>query len=117
MLKAAFIGLWMTLCGSFAMSAAIIGMPVSSIVYEVVRANIMLGAVISAFYLTFAAMHEWRTGGDTIARMRALNRKPIHPPRTIVDPATIVHEQRVFKSPEEIELMQRYLHEGSAPQR
>jgi Xaa-Pro aminopeptidase len=42
-----------------------------------------------------------------IARMRALNRKPIHPPRTIVDPATIVHEMRVFKSVEEIELMQR----------
>src|SRR6266852_5260995 len=42
-----------------------------------------------------------------IARMRALNRKPIHPPRTIVDPATIVHEMRVFKSDEEIELMQK----------
>ena len=42
-----------------------------------------------------------------IARMRALNRKPIHPPQTIVDPATIVHELRVFKSAEEIALMQR----------
>jgi Xaa-Pro aminopeptidase len=42
-----------------------------------------------------------------IARMRSLNRKPIHPPRTIVDPATIVHEMRVLKSPDEIELMQR----------
>ncbi|MCU1265971.1 MAG: Xaa-Pro aminopeptidase [Acidobacteria bacterium] len=42
-----------------------------------------------------------------IARMRALNRKPIHPPRTIIDPATIVHEMRVLKSAEEIELMQR----------
>jgi Xaa-Pro aminopeptidase len=42
-----------------------------------------------------------------ITQMRALNRKPIHPPRTIVDPATIVHEMRVLKSPEEIELMQR----------
>ncbi|MGH9931511.1 MAG: Xaa-Pro aminopeptidase [Pyrinomonadaceae bacterium] len=42
-----------------------------------------------------------------IAEMRALNRKPIHPPRTIVDPATIVHEMRVLKSPEEIELMQK----------
>ena len=41
-----------------------------------------------------------------IARMRALNRKPIHPPQTIIDPATIVHEMRVLKSPEEIELMQ-----------
>ena len=42
-----------------------------------------------------------------IARMRSLNRKPIHPPRTIIDPATIVHEMRVLKSAEEIELMQR----------
>jgi len=42
-----------------------------------------------------------------IARMRAINRKPIHPPQTIIDPATIVHELRVVKSPEEIEIMQR----------
>lgn len=42
-----------------------------------------------------------------IAEMRALNRKPIHPPRTIIDPATIVHEMRVLKSAAEIELMQR----------
>jgi Xaa-Pro aminopeptidase len=42
-----------------------------------------------------------------IAEMRALNRKPIHPPRTIIDPATIVHEMRVLKSPEELELMQK----------
>jgi Xaa-Pro aminopeptidase len=42
-----------------------------------------------------------------IARMRATNRKPIHPPQTIIDPATIVHELRVLKSPEEIEIMQR----------
>jgi Xaa-Pro aminopeptidase len=42
-----------------------------------------------------------------IARMRALNRKPIHPPTTIIDPATIVHEMRVIKSAAEIEIMQR----------
>lgn len=41
-----------------------------------------------------------------IARMRSLNRKPIHPPETIIDPATIVHELRVIKSPEELEIMQ-----------
>jgi Xaa-Pro aminopeptidase len=35
-----------------------------------------------------------------IAQMRALNRKPIHPPRTIIDPETIVHEMRVLKSAE-----------------
>lgn len=42
-----------------------------------------------------------------IARMRALNRKPIHAPETIIDPGTIVHEMRVIKSNAEIELMQR----------
>lgn len=42
-----------------------------------------------------------------IANMRSLNRKPIHPPATIIDPATIVHELRVIKSPDELELMQR----------
>ena len=44
---------------------------------------------------------------NQIARMRAVNRKPIHPPQTIIDPATIVHEMRVIKSDNEIELMQR----------
>ena len=39
--------------------------------------------------------------------MRALNRKPIHPPQTLIDPATIIHEMRVLKTPEELELMQR----------
>jgi Xaa-Pro aminopeptidase len=41
-----------------------------------------------------------------ISIMRAVNRKPIHPPQTIIDPATIVHEMRVLKSSDEIELMQ-----------
>ena len=41
-----------------------------------------------------------------IARMRSLNRKPIHPPQTIIDPSTILHEMRVLKSPDEIEIMQ-----------
>jgi Xaa-Pro aminopeptidase len=41
-----------------------------------------------------------------ISRMRAINRKPVHPPQTIIDPATIVHEMRVLKTPEEIEIMQ-----------
>ncbi|HWF88714.1 MAG TPA: aminopeptidase P N-terminal domain-containing protein, partial [Pyrinomonadaceae bacterium] len=41
-----------------------------------------------------------------ISRLRAINRKPVHPPQTIIDPATIVHEMRVLKTPEEIEIMQ-----------
>jgi Xaa-Pro aminopeptidase len=42
-----------------------------------------------------------------IAGVRTLNRKPIRVPQTIVDSATIVHEMRVLKSPEEIDLMQK----------
>ena len=42
-----------------------------------------------------------------ISLMRSVNRKPVHPPQTIVDPATIVHEMRVLKSSDEVELMQR----------
>jgi len=42
-----------------------------------------------------------------LAMMRESNRKPFEPPTTIVDPSTILHEMRVLKSPEEIEIMQR----------
>src|SRR5260370_3656621 len=42
-----------------------------------------------------------------IARMRALNREPIHPPQTIVDPATIVHEMPLLKISDEMQLMPR----------
>ncbi|HKR11374.1 MAG TPA: Xaa-Pro aminopeptidase [Pyrinomonadaceae bacterium] len=41
-----------------------------------------------------------------INAMLGWNRKPVHPPQTIVHPGSIVHEMRVIKSPEEIELMQ-----------
>src|SRR5215211_2442988 len=66
-------------------------------------------------YLDGADVLYYRLGVDRdldntlikeISRMRALNRKAIHPPQTIVDPATIVHERRVVKSPDEIEIMQ-----------
>ena len=43
---------------------------------------------------------------EKIASVRILNRKPIEVPQTIIDPATIIHEMRVVKSEEEIELMQ-----------
>ncbi len=42
-----------------------------------------------------------------LALMRETNRKPLEPPRTIIDPTSILHEMRVFKSQEEIEIMQR----------
>jgi Xaa-Pro aminopeptidase len=41
-----------------------------------------------------------------ITSMRETNRKPLEPPRTIVDPSTILHEMRVIKSEAEIEVMQ-----------
>src|SRR5204863_857945 len=39
--------------------------------------------------------------------MRETNRKPLEPPRAIVDPSSILHEMRVLKSPDEVEIMQR----------
>jgi len=39
--------------------------------------------------------------------MRETNRRPLEPPRSIVDPSSILHEMRVLKSPEEVEIMQR----------
>jgi Xaa-Pro aminopeptidase len=42
-----------------------------------------------------------------LALMREWNRKPLEPPQTIIDPSSILHEMRVFKSMEEIEIMQR----------
>lgn len=68
-----------------------------------------------AEFLDGADVLYYRLGNDRdlddtiikeISRLRSLNRKPIHPPQTIVDPATIVHEMRVVKRPEEVEIMQ-----------
>ena len=42
-----------------------------------------------------------------LTNMRETNRKPLEPPRTIVDPTSILHEMRVIKSAEEVEIMQR----------
>jgi len=39
--------------------------------------------------------------------MRETNRRPLEPPASIVDPTTILHEMRVFKNEEEVEIMQR----------
>ena len=42
-----------------------------------------------------------------LARMRASGRRGVRPPQSIVDPGTILHELRLFKTDEEIALMQR----------
>ncbi len=42
-----------------------------------------------------------------LALMRETNRGPLEPPRTIVDPSSILHEMRVLKSAEEVDIMQR----------
>ncbi len=42
-----------------------------------------------------------------LALMRAMNRKPVSPPQTIIDPGSILHEMRIFKNPAELEIMQR----------
>ena len=42
-----------------------------------------------------------------LTTMRETNRRPLEPPRAIVDPTNILHEMRVIKTDEEIEIMQR----------
>lgn len=44
---------------------------------------------------------------NQIKRMRTLGRKGIHAPQAIIDTGTIIHEMRLFKTDEEIEIMQR----------
>lgn len=44
---------------------------------------------------------------NRIHRMRALMRKGISPPHAIIDTGSVLHEMRLIKSAEEIELMQR----------
>ena len=41
-----------------------------------------------------------------LTSMRETNRKPLEPPRTIIDPSSILHEMRVIKTEAEIEIMQ-----------
>ncbi|HEX8772547.1 MAG TPA: Xaa-Pro aminopeptidase [Pyrinomonadaceae bacterium] len=42
-----------------------------------------------------------------IGRMRAMGRKGVNAPEAIIDTGSIIHEMRLFKSAEEVELMQR----------
>ena len=42
-----------------------------------------------------------------LTTFRESNRRPYEPPTAIVDPSSILHEMRVLKTPEEIEIMQR----------
>jgi Xaa-Pro aminopeptidase len=42
-----------------------------------------------------------------IRRMRAMGRRGVHPPEAIIDTGAILHEMRLIKSEDEIELMQR----------
>ena len=61
--------------------------------------------------LYYAFGHTTPEMDQTIIRqltlMRETNRRPLEPPRTIVDPSSILHEMRVLKSPDEVEIMQR----------
>jgi Xaa-Pro aminopeptidase len=61
--------------------------------------------------LYYAFGHTTPEMDQTIIRqltlMRETNRRPLEPPRTIIDPSSILHEMRVLKSPDEVEIMQR----------
>jgi Xaa-Pro aminopeptidase len=79
--------------------------------YPIVEFDEKLHEILDGAELLYYRLGVNRDLDDTIirqiARMRAVNRKPVHPPQTIIDPATIIHEMRVLKSAEEIEIMQR----------
>jgi Xaa-Pro aminopeptidase len=42
-----------------------------------------------------------------LARMRTMGRRGVHPPQAVIDPGALLHEMRLFKSEEEVALMQR----------
>jgi len=44
---------------------------------------------------------------DTVEGLRRRSRQGVSPPEAIVDPRAIVHEMRLFKQPEELDLMRR----------
>jgi Xaa-Pro aminopeptidase len=78
--------------------------------FPVAEFNAKLREILDGAEILYYRLGVNRELDDTIIReitaMRGWNRKPIHPPQTIVDPASIVHEMRVIKSPDELEIMQ-----------
>ncbi len=78
--------------------------------FPVAEFNAKLRDILDGAEVLYYRLGVNRELDDTIIReitaMRGWNRKPIHPPQTIVDLGSIVHEMRVFKSPEELEIMQ-----------
>ncbi|HEV2861324.1 MAG TPA: Xaa-Pro aminopeptidase [Pyrinomonadaceae bacterium] len=42
-----------------------------------------------------------------LARMRSMGRRGVHPPHAVIDPGTILHEMRLFKTEDEMRHMQR----------
>jgi hypothetical protein len=63
MLKA-LIGFWSALCASFAVCAAIVGMPALSIAFEIVRASVVVVAIGAA---TAAGLRWWHSNAPAIA--------------------------------------------------
>ena len=53
-------GIWLALCVSFAVSAAIIGMPAISIAYEIVRATMFFALIGGAGFAAHTAVRGWR---------------------------------------------------------
>ncbi len=78
--------------------------------FPIAEFNAKLREILDDAEILYYRLGVNRELDDTIIReitsMRGVNRKPIHPPQTIVDPASIVHEMRVIKSADELEIMQ-----------
>jgi Xaa-Pro aminopeptidase len=71
------------------------------------KLNELLNGADKLYYRIGANSELDETVIKEIGRMRAMSRKGVNAPHSIIDTANIIHEMRLYKSDEEIGLMQR----------
>lgn len=78
--------------------------------YPIAEFNAKLREILDGSDILYYKLGVTREMDETIVgeinAMLGWNRKPVHPPETIVNPGSIVHEMRVIKSPDEVDIMQ-----------
>lgn len=78
--------------------------------FPIAEFNARLREILDGSDILYYRLGVNRELDDTILSeinaMLGWNRKPVQPPQTIVNTGSIVHEMRVIKSPEELEIMQ-----------
>lgn len=80
--------------------------------YPVAEFSAKLGEIVAGaknlYYRFGTARHDLdQMLLQQISRMRLMARRNIYPPQAIIDPGTVLHEMRLIKTQEEIDLMQR----------